>query len=457
MTPLPTSTPSALAARQLALEVLKHIQTGAYADVALHRALATNALSPQDRGLATELVYGAVRRQRTLDALIDRLGKKTAQQQPPVLRLVLHLGLYQLRYLTAVPPSAAVNTSVDLAKANGLGRLSGVVNGLLRQYDRVFSTADPGLLWTTDIDRTTALGITYSFPNWLVDQWQQQLGWEETEQLCAWFNRVPGLDLRVNRLRTTVADVQTAFEAAEIAVTPIPGLADGLSLTDHVGSLSALPGYDAGWWTVQDRSAQIVSYLVDPQPGQMVIDACAAPGGKTTHLAELMADTGTVWACDRTSSRLKKVTANSQRLGLSSIQTCLGDSRDLTQFNGQADRVLVDAPCSGLGTLHRHADARWRQTPESVMELAELQLALLTAAAAWVKPDGHLVYATCTLHPAENEAVVQAFLTHQVNWSIQPPGPGFPHSQFVTPEGWVQVWPHRSDMDGFFMVKLAPQ
>lgn len=440
-------------ARQLALNVLLQVQAGAYADVALHRTLTQADLSEVERAFATELVYGTVRRQRTLDALIDQLGTRPADKQPPVLRLVLQLGLYQLRYLTAVPDSAAVNTSVDLAKANGLGKLSGVVNGLLRQYIRQ-SDQDTDPLQLPD-QPVAALGIRHSYPDWLVALWLKQLGPEETEQLCQWFNQVPSIDLRVNRDRTTVEALKTAFEAAGIALDSLPGVPHGLRLVNHQGALTDLPGYEAGWWSVQDASAQLVGLLLDPQPGETVLDVCAAPGGKATQIAEIVGESGQVVACDRAPSRLKKITANARRLGLGNLQTHVGDSTDLARFHRQFDRVLVDAPCSGLGTLHRHADARWRQTPESMASLAELQSALLDEAARCVKPGGRLVYATCTLHPAENEAVIEQFCQAHPAWRIQPPDPGFGQGLEVAPEGWVRVWPHRQNMDGFFMVKLV--
>ena len=446
---------AASGARQLALNVLLQVQAGAYADVALHRTLTQAALSDSDRAFATELVYGTVRRQRTLDALIGQLGTRPADKQPPVLRLVLHLGLYQLRYLTAVPDSAAVNTSVDLAKANGLGRLSGVVNGLLRQYLRE-SEGDIDPLLLPD-DPAISLGIRHSYPDWLVALWLQQLGLEETEQLCQWFNQVPSIDLRVNRDRTTVEALQSAFEAAGIAVDSIPDVPFGLRLVNHQGALTDLPGYEAGWWSVQDASAQLVGLLLDPQPRETVLDVCAAPGGKATQMAEIVGGSGRVVACDRAPSRLKKITANASRLGLTNLQTHAGDSTDLALFHDQFDRVLVDAPCSGLGTLHRHADARWRQNPESTASLAELQTALLAEAAHCVKLGGTLVYATCTLHPAENEAVIEQFCQSNPAWRIQPPDPGFGNGLEVAPEGWVRVWPHRQNMDGFFMVKLGQQ
>ena len=443
-----------ISARQVAFKILQAVQGGAYTDVALHRGLSRTPLSEQDRGFITELVYGTVRQQRTLDALIEQLGSRPATKQPPKLLLILRLGLYQLRYLGGVPASAAVNTSVELAKENQLGQLSGVVNGLLRQYLRQMKAGKDPL--PCDSNPVTNLGIRYSYPNWIVDLWQQQIGLQEAEQLCQWFNQPPSIDLRINPQQASMEAVRAAFASAGVETLLIPGIPNGLRLAHHEGAVSQLPGYDQGWWSVQDASAQLVGQLLNPQPGELVLDVCSAPGGKATQLAELMGDEGTVVACDRTPSRLKKVHANAQRLHLSSLQIHTGDSRHLSQFYGQADRVLVDAPCSGLGTLHRHADARWRQNPETIAELTQLQQELLTEAARCLKPQGSLVYATCTLHPAENEGVVQTFLQNHPDWSVTPPSAAWTARADIASQGWVRVWPHRHHMDGFFMVQLTP-
>ena len=449
--------------RKLAFIALRAVHQGAYADAALDKVLRGATLSAVDRRLVTELVYGSVRRQRSLDALIDQLAQKTANQQPPDLRTVLHLGLYQLRYQERIPASAAVNTTVQLAKENGFPGLAGFVNGLLRQYSRLGSKkqddgAESSVHPVTDslklpADPVERLGILHSYPNWIVQLWLEQLGMAETEQLCEWMNQSPVIDLRVNRLRTDIEEVETALGLAGILVRRVPHLPEALRLIGSTGPIQQLPGFDKGWWTVQDSSAQLVTHLLNPQPDEIVIDACAAPGGKTTHIAELMGDQGTVWACDQAASRLRKLQENTKRLQLQSIQICAGDSRNLPQFKGSADRVLLDVPCSGLGTLHRHADARWRQTPDSVHELSALQKELLQQTATWVKPGGILVYATCTLHPLENEAVIQSFLNHHSDWSIEPPV-NAPPAAFATPQGWVKLWPHRHQMDGFFMVRL---
>lgn len=442
----------AQSSRQLAFLALKAIHKGGFADVVLDKTLNQTELTSLDRRFVTELVYGTIRRQRTLDALIDQLATRPAHNQPSDLRLLLHLGLYQLRFLDQVPASAAVNTTVDLAKQNGFAGLAGFVNGLLRQYLRLQEQSSREIL-QLPTDPVQRLGILHSFPDWIIQVWLDQLDLTATEQLCQWMNQPPHLDLRLNPLRTTLETLETALTAKGIIHQRRPPLPQALRLQEP-GRIDQIPGFAEGWWMVQDSSAQLVSYLVDPQPGEVVVDACAAPGGKTLHLAELMQDRGVIWACDRTPSRLKKLQQNLDRLGFKSIKIHIGDSREATQFVGQCDRVLLDAPCSGLGTLNRHADARWRQTPDNIQELAQLQRELLSATATYVKPGGTLVYATCTLHPAENEQVIQSFLQHHPDWRISPPTPDSPPAAFATPAGWVKVWPQQQDMDGFFMVRL---
>ncbi len=442
-----------LSARQLAVSALRQVHQGGYADVVVDRILGKNELEGRDRRLFTELVYGAVRRMRTLDAVIDHLAKKPATQQPPNLRSVLHIGLYQILFLDHIPSSAAVDTTVELAKANGLSGLAGFVNGLLRRLVRELEKEDTGELGAIDRLLGDGLGVVQSFPDWLVDLWVRQFGPEEAEALCEWMNEPPHLDLRVGR-RGNLAALEAAFEKLDVVVGRIEAVPGGLRLSHSPGPIQELPGFSAGEWMVQDASAQLVGFLVDPQPEEVIADLCAAPGGKSVHLAELMNDRGRVIAVEKTGSRLKKIKQNCDRLGITAVELIEGDARELRQWDGLCDRVLVDAPCSGLGTLNRHADARWRQTPESITGLAILQGEILASAAQWVKPGGRLVYSTCTLHPDENEGVVQAFLASHPEWTIDPVEPSNPVFPLLLPEGWVRVLPHQQDMDGFFMVRL---
>jgi 16S rRNA (cytosine967-C5)-methyltransferase len=460
-TSTPAQEPAALSARQLALNALRQVHQGAYADVAIDRTLKSQKLDDRDRRLFTEIVYGAVRRQRTLDAAIDALATKPASQQPPNLRVLLHLGLYQILFLDHIPSSAAVDTTVDLAKKNGLTGLAGFVNGLLRRLVRQLEEgAEDGEFDITNLDKLlktndkNRLGIHHSYPDWMTAQWVKQFGPEEAEALCEWMNNPPHLDIRLTGRTMERSHLKRALEDLDIVVSEISYANSGLRLSHSPMGIQDLPGFKSGDWIVQDASAQLVSQLVDPQPGETVADLCAAPGGKTVHLAGLMQNQGHVIALDKTASRLKKIHQNCDRLGLTCVQVKEGDARLVKDWIGKCDRVLVDAPCSGLGTLHRHADARWRQTPETVAQLADLQLDLLSAASTWLKPTGKLIYSTCTLHPLENEEVIKTFLAQNPDWQIDPPDPASVLADLADANGWIQVLPHHHDMDGFFMVRL---
>jgi len=438
--------------RQLAFYALRAInKQKAYADIALDRILQSHIdISKSDRSLVTELVYGITRRQRTLDALIAEFTGKPTAKQPPDLRLILQIGIYQICFLDHIPNSAAVNSSVDLAKSEKLSGLSGLVNAVLRKICR---EQEKRSLFSNIQD----LGTLHSFPDWLITLWLEQFGTAETDQLCQWFNQSPHIDLRVNTLKTSITELSDRFHQAQIEFAPLPTIPNALRLSSGVGNIPSLIGFTEGLWTVQDASAQLAAFILDPQPQEIIIDACAAPGGKTTHIAELMGDQGLIYACDRTENRLKKLQQNCDRLGLKSIQIRVGDSREFTDFQGQADRVLLDVPCSGLGTLHRHADARWRQTPEESTKLAILQTEILNQAETWVKTGGILVYSTCTIHPAENESIIEEFLANHSNWHLVLPSlPTQLESKFQFSEHrpWLKILPHQHNMDGFFIAKL---
>jgi 16S rRNA (cytosine967-C5)-methyltransferase len=343
-----------------------------------------------------------------------------------------------------------VHTTVELVKQNGLTGLSGFSNGVMRSILRAKDKEDI-------LAQITDPASFYSFPEWLIELWQQEFGQEAIANICNWFNQTPHIDLRVNLFHATREQVLAAFAAADIEAKPIPNLPDGIRVGQGAGDVSQLPKFKEGWWSVQDASAQLVTYLLDPQPDEIIIDACAAPGGKTTHISDRLKNTGKVYALDRLSNRLKKVEQNCGRLGFTNVQTIEIDCREFNVdkvLNAKCDRVLLDVPCSGLGTLHRHADARWRQTPEEPYKLAKTQSEILDRAVQWVKPKGVIVYSTCTLHPAENELVINQFLANHSDWQIVTPSADNPAAPFVSDRGWVKVLPHEHDMDGFFMVKL---
>ena len=434
--------------RLLAWQVLQAVAGGAYADGALERVLQrAGSLPVADRALLTELAYGTIRQQGLLDGWLDQLGKVPASRQPPKLRWVLQLGAYQLLFCGGIPASAAVNTSVELARAVGLARLAPVVNGMLRELGRRHGQdgeqgGDPWAGLALPPEPAADLALRRSLPLWLAQALLSWLPPDRAERVAAACNATPQLDLRVNRLRTNREQLQQDLAAAGVASAAITDLDQALALSGRSGELRRLPGYVEGQWSVQDRSAQRVVALLDPQPDQWILDACAAPGGKATQIAEACGDRCTVWAVDRAEARLRRLARNAERLGLTSIQSLCADACDLAQlrpdWRGRFDRILLDAPCSGLGTLARHADARWRLGEAAIDELVALQRQLLDALAPLLRPGGLLVYATCTLHPRENQEQVQWFVQQHQGWTLR--------------QDW-QRWPG-DDGDGFYAALL---
>ena len=439
-----------MAPRRLAWTVLQAVAAGAYTDAALDRALRHTPLSPRDRALATDLVRGAIRQRALLDGWITALGRLPAERQPPKLRWLLHVGLYQLLFLQRVPAAAAVNTTVRLAREGGLERLSPVVNGLLRAVPRrregLPPEAPPWRGLPLPEDPAASLALRHSLPLWLASELLHWVDPMEAEVFGEAANAPPPLDLRVNLPRSDPASLIARLAEVGVRAAPLPGLPEGITLLDRPGDPRALPGYAEGHWSVQDRQAQRIVPLLNPQPGERVLDACAAPGGKATHCAERMGARGEVWAVDRSAARLQRLSANAERLGLVSLRPLAADAITLLErqpeWRGSFDRILLDAPCSGLGTLARHPDARWRQTPATVAQLVAVQEALLEALAPLLAPGGRLLYATCTVHPSENQERVAHALRGEPQWRL------------VDERQW---WPRLGGGDGFYAAVLEDQ
>jgi 16S rRNA (cytosine967-C5)-methyltransferase len=438
-----------LSARQIALNVLLKLDfaEGVYISEVLDRQLKQSALKNQERGLATELVYGVTRQKFLLDHLIEQATKRSVEQQSPVLLNILRLGLYQLRFLSHIPVQAVVHSAVELAKENKLQRLSAVVNGVLRNYVRQQEAGSVDLALPED--PKARLSILYSFPLWIVDLWWQQLGPEGCAKLLSWFNRTPHLDLRVNALRAERSQVQQMLAEAGIRSQALEGLPQGLRLLDSPGAIEGLPGYGEGYWSVQDGAAQWAVIALAPQSGELILDLCAAPGGKTTYIAEYMDNQGSVYAFDKHHARLRRLAENVERLGVTTVS--IQPAVDILTYTEplQADRILVDVPCSGLGTLHRHPDARWRRQPQQLPQTAALQGQILEKATTWIKPGGLVVYSTCTLNVQENEQVVANFLKIHSDWRLEPMVEGPFQGQ-----GQCTIWPHALDLDGFYIARL---
>ncbi len=401
-----------LLSRMVAWKVLQAVAAGAYADVALERSLRKYQLSSLDRNLAMEIAYGAIRQRYLLDCWIDCYGKVSSLKQPPMLRWLLHLGLYQLLFMERIPPAAAINLTVELAKKSKLVRLASVVNGVLRAAQRAIELGNELPEPTSLAEK---LAQKYSFPFWLAENLINWKGLVEAESFAKASNQKPTCDLRVNRLRATPQSVKALFDEACITSSFIDSCPDGIEVSAGLGDMRKWPGFQEGFWSVQDRSAQLITPLLNPQPGHRILDACSAPGGKSTHLAELINNQGEILAIDRSPGRLGRVSTNADRLGCDCIKTLAADSSLLLKqkpsLRGTFNRILLDAPCSGLGTLSRHPDARWRISPARVDELVALQSKLLEGIFPLLSPGGRMIYSTCTIHPEENNNLIMNFLS----------------------------------------------
>jgi 16S rRNA (cytosine967-C5)-methyltransferase len=403
--PKPTSN---ISARHIALQLLYTLDTQqAYADVLLRQTLQGCALERRDRAFVTECVYGVIRWRGRIDWLLGHACRYPLEDLTPWIRNALRLGIYQCLWMTRVPHHAAVHETVALARHFGHAGTARLVNGVLRTVLRQYNA------WHFP-DATTQpaahLAIAFSHPQWLVERWLQRYGWERTRALCEAHNRISGVTLRTNTLRTTTtALAQRLYQEGLQDIMPAALTADGL-VVRGTDQLDALPSYQDGLFQVQDAGAMLVAPLCLPQSGQRVLDVCAAPGGKTTHLAQLMQDTGHIFACDVHQSRLRMLQHNICRLGLSSITSVVADAAGPLPFQQAFDRILVDAPCSGLGVLRRHPDIKWRKTAADLLSLSTLQQSILHHAQQLLAPAGLLVYSVCTNEPEETDDVVANFL-----------------------------------------------
>jgi 16S rRNA (cytosine967-C5)-methyltransferase len=382
--------------------------SGDYVEKLLERELARHPLSPLDRALCQELVYGMVRWQGTLDWLVAR--KTGGRTQSASLRALLHLGLYQLFWLQRIPDHAAVHETVELAKQLGFGPRAGFLNAVLRGYLRQRPQTEAMLQALKKTDPAAG----YSHPAWLVQRWQARWGQSRTAPLLAWNNQTPPIYARLNELKTdperlTARWQQEGLQFAERS-WDWTGPRVVFELRRHP-PLAALGSFQDGWFYVQDPSTLLAVRHLDPQPGEMILDLCAAPGGKTTYIAQRMGNRGRIAARDNQPERLKMLEENCRRLGA----TCV----DLAAAPGAFDRILVDAPCSNTGVLRRRVEARWRVQPAEIKRLSKAQSALLAQAAPELKPGGTLVYSTCSLEPEENEEVVRRFLENHPAFELQ--------------------------------------
>ncbi|PWW06214.1 16S rRNA (cytosine967-C5)-methyltransferase [Paenibacillus cellulosilyticus] len=451
-------------AREVALDVLIKVEREqAFSNLVLNTALQHAELSRPDAGLATELVYGTIQRKLSLDyALAELASKGLAKLEPWVLQL-LRLSAYQILFLDRVPAHAAVNEAVTIAKRRGHAGISGMVNGMLRNLIRrreeLSSEAAAGQRGLSPARR---IALRHSYPEWLAARWIAAYGEAAAESICAAGNEPPRASIRVNPLRGTrdnaismLADAGIEAEASTLSPYGV--------VARRGGSLADTIGFRDGRWTVQDESSMLVAQAAQPAPGMTVLDCCAAPGGKSTHLAELMRNEGRVIANDLHPHKRALVEQQAQRLGLSCIEAVTGDAAELgSRFAPSSfDIVLLDAPCSGLGVIARKPEIKWTKSEDDIAAIASIQHQLIDSVASLVKPGGRLVYSTCTIERDENEKQIERFLKQHADYELDTNWPdellaslreaGAVGADF---RGDVQLLPSHVGSDGFYIATL---
>ncbi|WP_353855799.1 16S rRNA (cytosine(967)-C(5))-methyltransferase RsmB [Bacillus sp. Bos-x628] len=437
--------------REVALDALiKLEQHQAYSHLLLQSVLKDKELSDQDKPLLTELVYGTLQNKLALDYMLAPFVKKPQKVAPWVMQL-LRMSLYQMVYLEKIPDRAAIHEAVELTKKRGHTGISSLVNGVLRSVQREGVPTFDAIK-----DPVERLSIETSHPLWLVKQWVHTYGFEAAESMCRIHLVPPKQTLRVNRMKSDRVTLQNKLMSSGIE-TELGDLSDD-ALKLMKGSIVSTSYFQEGYVTIQDESSMLVARALDPKPGEMVLDACAAPGGKSTHIAERMNDKGKIISLDLHEHKVKLIKQATKRLNLTHIEAKALDARKAKEHYSEAsfDRILIDAPCSGFGVIRRKPDMKYTKSPEDSARLAHIQKAILNEAAPLLKPGGTLVYSTCTMDPTENQQVIHAFL--QEHQDFQPDlslNERLPEqvAPFVQ-KGSVQILPHYFGTDGFFICSM---
>ncbi|MDK2799883.1 MAG: rRNA (cytosine967-C5)-methyltransferase [Clostridiales bacterium] len=440
--------------RETTLKILYEIEKNdAYANIALKKYLKNTDYKAVDRGLTTELVYGIMKFKLTLDFIISQFSTVKKNKLSLWILNILRIGIYQIIYHDRIPDSAACNESVNLAKKYGHYASAKFVNAVLRNVSRNKNNIK---FPNKEQNSIEYLKVSYSHPQWMIEDWLKKYGFQFTEELCKANNKVPELCVRVNMLKVTPDELIKQLN--ENSVKAVQGkYCDEALILKEVGNIDDLDVFQQGLFQVQDESSMLVSKILDPQPDEFIIDVCCAPGGKTTHIAQLMQNKGKVLGWDIHPHKIKLVQTAAKRLGLEIIEANVHDATvEVQVLCGRADRVLVDAPCSGLGIIRRKPDIKWNKAYESLENIVHLQKEILQVSSKYVKPGGYLVYSTCTIQDEENIHIIENFLeknTHFILENIEKYLPDTLKKESAK-QGYIQLFPHIDDIDGFFICKL---
>ncbi len=435
--------------RGTAVKILNRIErTDAYLDKMLDAELRSTEVLDIDKSLLAEIVHGVMRWQGRLDWVLNGFTHGNFSKSEVNVKNALRVALYQILFLTQVPHYAAVNEAVEFMKRIRGEKSANLVNAVLRNIIRSID----GIHYPkVEDDPLQYLAVYYSHPIWMVKRWATRFEREELEKLLIANNEIPGLTLRINKVKISPSEFLSILDKQHVAYS-------GSSFIDYfikvkgLGGISQLNIFQSGYFSIQDESAALPVLLLDPRGGERVVDMCAAPGGKTTFIAELMNNQGEILAIDKYESKLKLITNSCERLGIANVQAIVADANEADI--GQADKVLVDAPCSGLGVLRKKPDIKWKREPEDIPRLVKQQRTLLESGARCAKSGGVLVYSTCTLETEENGGVVRSFLADHPEFSIDDAAK-FVNKAVVTDDGWIETYPHRHHIDGSFAVRLV--
>jgi len=445
-----------LAPRKSALSILVDIEQGGQTlDRHMDRLHAANRFDRRDETFVRALVYGVLRWRGRLDWIIDTVSSKPIAKLDTDVRNILRLGLFQMMYMDRIPNSAAVNTSVDLIKSRQKKWLTGFVNAILRNILRRFPDDLPA---PAPDDPVRALAVAQSMPEWIVARWTRQFGEDQTADLCTACNQIAPLTLRANTLKTNRMDLMQELQPYATSIRSSNYVPDGILLEGLRDKLFESHAFLSGGFQVQDEAAQAVSHLLAPKPGQGVLDACAGLGGKSAHMAALMGNTGSITAMDHDRRKLGQLDREMQRLGITMVtpRTIDLQTADLSPYRDRFARVLLDAPCSGLGVIRRNPDTKWSRSSEDIARSARRQIRLLSNVAALVRPDGVLVYAVCSTEPEETVDAIDSFLNKRSDFVIDQSRLDIPPSlaPLIVQPNRLLALPHRHGTDGFFAVRM---
>jgi 16S rRNA (cytosine967-C5)-methyltransferase len=440
--------------REVALEVLLQVEKNqAYSNLLLNQTVKRANLDRRDVGLLTEIVYGTIQRRDTLDFYLNTFVKKGVHSLQDWVKVLLRLSVYQLAYLDRIPDRAVVHEAVTIAKKRGHKGISGMVNGVLRS---ILREGLPSIEVQNEMEK---LALQTSFPLWLVKRWTDQYGLEQTKAMCESSLVPPSVTVRINHIKTTVDQVLTLLQEEGLEVSR--GVLSEDAVVIEKGNVFETNVYKNGFVTAQDESSMLVGRAVGALAGMKVIDACAAPGGKSTHIAELMDDKGTVLSFDLHEHKVKLIREQANRLGLDSITAQALDARKLKTHlsDQQFDRVLVDAPCSGFGVIRRKPDIKWSKELKDIKAIQQIQHAILKEASQLVKSGGKLIYSTCTVDKDENDDVVSSFLMEHPNFELDETLsdrlPGKVRNSKLYQKGMITILPQDFKTDGFFIACLV--